>query len=86
MDAKIEIYTRDFCGFCAHAKKLLDSRKLKYKEYNIWEETGKQAEMLDRANGRTTVPQIFINDHHLGGCDDLIDAASSGELDRLINA
>lgn len=84
MAAKIEIYTRDFCGFCQHAKDLFDQRKLEYIEYNIWRETAKRDEMLARSSGRQTVPQIFINDKHLGGCDDLVAAIGSGEFDQLI--
>ncbi len=83
---EIEIYRRDLCGFCAAAERLLDSKNLPIKTIDIWKETDRKAEMVQRAGGRTSVPQIFINGRHLGGCDDLFDAERSGQLDRLLNA
>ena len=85
MSNKIEIYTRDFCGFCATAKQLLEQEGLDYQEYNIWRENDKKDEMLSRANGQTTVPQIFINDHHLGGCDDLMASLKNGTFQHLLS-
>ena len=86
MSNKIEIYTRDFCGFCATAKQLLEQEGLDYQEYNIWRENDKKDEMLSRANGQTTVPQIFIGTQHVGGCDDLYELERQGKLDRLLAA
>lgn len=84
--AAVEIYTRPMCGFCYRAKKLLDSKGVAYTEYNIWEEAGKKEEMESRAPGARTVPQIFIDDTHVGGCDDLLSAESDGRLDKLLGA
>lgn len=84
--AYVEIYTRPMCGFCYRAKKLLDSKGVRYVEYNIWEEEGKKEEMTKRASGGQTVPQIFIDDVHVGGCDDLLTAESNGSLEKLLQA
>jgi glutaredoxin 3 len=83
---KIEIYRRDFCGFCAAAERLLQSKNLPVTTIDIWKETERKAEMVQRAGGRTSVPQIFINGQHIGGCDDLFDAERSGRLDGLLTA
>ncbi|MFK7866659.1 MAG: glutaredoxin 3 [Alphaproteobacteria bacterium] len=83
MASKIEIYTRDFCGFCSHAKKMLSQRNLAFEEYNIWRDSSKKDEMLARSNGSTTVPQIFVDGTHIGGCDDLIESIQSGEFQKL---
>ncbi|MTI08660.1 MULTISPECIES: glutaredoxin 3 [Curvivirga] len=82
--ALVEIYMRPMCGFCAAAKRLLDGKGVSYTEYNIWEEDGRQAEMIQRSNGGRTVPQIFINDQHIGGCDDMMAMEKSGKLDPLL--
>lgn len=82
--AKVEVYARPMCGFCYQAKKLLDSKGVEYTEYNIWEEAGKQAEMTKRSNGGTTVPQIFIDNELVGGCDELFAAERNGSLDLLL--
>ena len=82
--AKIEIYTRDMCGFCARAKKLLKTKNIKFDEYNIWQEDNRKPEMVKRANGATSVPQIFINNDHVGGCDDLMALEKAGNLDKLL--
>ena len=82
--AKIEIYTRDMCGFCARAKRLLKNKNIKFDEYNIWQEDNHKQEMLKRANGATSVPQIFIDDDHIGGCDDLMTLEKTGNLDKLL--
>nr|WP_115937971.1 glutaredoxin 3 [Aestuariispira insulae] len=82
--ALVEVYARPMCGFCHQAKKLLDSKGIAYTEYDIWAEGQRKAEMVQRANGRTTVPQIFINDNHIGGCDDLMALERTGKLDQLL--
>ena len=82
--AHVEIYTKAFCGFCARAKRLLDTKGVAYEEYDITLGGPKRAEMLDRAPGRTTVPQIFIDDRHVGGCDDLFQLERNGQLDPLL--
>jgi len=82
--AKIEIYTRPMCGFCFRAKKLLDKKGVNYVEYDIWAESGRKQEMLKRANGRSTVPQIFVGSTHVGGCDELLAVERAGKLDNLL--
>ncbi len=84
--AKIEIYTKAFCGYCARAKALLDSKGVSYEEYDLTMGGSKRQEMLERANGRTTVPQIFIDGEHIGGSDDLGALERDGRLDALIGA
>src|SRR6187551_2527965 len=81
--AKIEIYTKFFCGYCARAKRLLESKGAAFEEYDITLGGEKRSEMLQRANGRTTVPQIFIDDRHVGGSDDLYELERNGQLDPL---
>jgi len=82
--AKVEIYTKAFCGYCFRAKRLLDAKGVDYEEYDITMGGPKRAEMIDRAHGRTTVPQIFIDDAHIGGSDDLTAAERAGRLDALL--
>ena len=82
--AKIEIYTKAFCGYCHRAKTLLDSKGAEYEEFDLTMGGPKRAEMLERANGRTTVPQIFIGDTHVGGSDDLASLERTGKLDALL--
>ncbi|MEO2039235.1 glutaredoxin 3 [Martelella sp. FLE1502] len=84
--ANIDIYTRDFCGFCARAKSLLDKKGVAYTEYNATETPDVRAKMIDRAGGRSTFPQIFIGDRHIGGCDDLYALDAAGQLDPLLAA
>lgn len=83
--ALVEIYARPMCGFCDAAKRLLKSKGVSFKEYNIWTEEGRQEEMLKRSNGGRTVPQIFINDTHIGGCDDIMSLNSAGKLDGMLS-
>ena len=84
--AQIEIYTKAWCMYCARAKKLLDGKGVSYEEHDITMGGPKRTEMLDRANGRTTVPQIFIDGRHIGGSDDLAALDREGGLDPLLNA
>lgn len=84
--ARIEIYTKFFCGYCARAKKLLESKGVQYEEHDITMGGPKRQEMLERSNGRSTVPQIFIDDRHIGGSDDLAALDRKGELDPLLAA
>ena len=69
--AKVEIYTSPLCGFCARAKSLFEQKGVKYEEIDISESMKQKELMVERSNGAQTVPQIFINDVHVGGCDDL---------------
>lgn len=84
--ATVDIYTRDFCGFCARAKSLLDKKGVAYTEFNATETPSVRATMIDRAGGRATFPQIFIDDRHIGGCDDLFALDAQGKLDPLLAA
>jgi len=80
---KVEIYSTGLCGYCTRAKMLLDKKGVDYTEYRIDELPGKRAEMVQRSQ-RTTVPQIFINDHHVGGFDDLSELDMDDELDSML--
>jgi len=82
---RIEIYTKAFCGYCVRAKRLLENKGVAFDEYDITLGGPKRAEMLQRAQGRSTVPQIFIDDRHVGGSDDLYELERSGRLDPLLN-
>jgi glutaredoxin 3 len=81
--AKIEIYTTPFCGYCAHAKGLLDSKGAAYEEMDVMMDEKKRAEMRERSK-RSTVPQIFINGQHIGGSDELAALEQAGKLDPLL--
>lgn len=83
---KIEIYSKTSCSYCYRAKRLLDSKGLAYEEYVIDYGGPKREEMIQRANGRMTVPQIFIGGRHVGGCDDLMALEARGKLDELLAA
>ena len=83
---RIEIYTKTFCPYCWRAKTLLESKGVSFHEISV-DFGGTQKEtMVQRANGRTTVPQIFIGETHVGGCDELLALERAGELDALIAA
>lgn len=80
----IVIYTKSTCPFCAKAKKLLHSKNVSFEEISIDGQSDLREEMVKRASGRTTVPQIFINDRHIGGCDDLYALEAQGKLDPIL--
>jgi glutaredoxin 3 len=80
----IEVYTTPYCPYCLAAKDLLRQKGLQFTEINIAGSPERRTEMTERANGRSTVPQIFINSAHVGGCDDLYALEESGELDPLL--
>jgi glutaredoxin 3 len=82
--AKVEIYTKDWCGYCARAKALLDSKGVAFEEYDISLGGPKRDEMLARAPGRTSVPHMFIDGRHIGGSDDLSALNREGKLDALL--
>lgn len=84
--ARVEIYTRAFCGYCTRAKRLLDAKGAEYDEVDVGMDAGKRAEMIQRASGRTTVPQIFIGGRHVGGSDDLHALEHDGKLDEMLAA
>lgn len=81
----IEIYTKSFCPYCWRAKMLLESKGVEFREISVDFGGADKEHMVQRANGRTTVPQIFIGDTHVGGCDDLMALERAGKLDPLIN-
>ncbi len=84
MSAKVEIYTWSRCPFCIRAKQLLSEKKIEFTEYCIDGDNQAREQMSLRANGRTSLPQIFINDQHIGGCDDLYDLEAEEKLDDLL--
>ncbi len=81
---KVEIYTWKMCPFCIRAKSLLDSKGVAYQEHSIDGDSFARNAMAERANGRNTVPQIFINDQAIGGCDDLFELDQTNVLDDLL--
>lgn len=82
----VEIYTSPLCGFCHAAKRLLTSKGISFSEIDVARDPRRRQEMLARANGRHTVPQIFVGDNHVGGCDELYALERSGKLDPLLAA
>ena len=81
---KIVIYTGDLCVHCDWAIELLNRKKIKFTEYNVAKDTAKRNEMLKRANGAKTVPQIFIDEHHIGGNIELQALEKDGKLNSLL--
>lgn len=86
MSPNVEIYTWSTCPFCIRAKALLDRKGVQYTEYCLDGDEPGRAKMAERANGRRSVPQIFISDQHIGGCDDIHALDRSGKLDPLLAA
>lgn len=84
--SEIEIYTWASCPFCIKAKALLDNKGVEYTEYMIQGDENARAKMAERAGGKRSVPQIFINDNHIGGCDDVHALDEEGKLDALLKA
>ena len=83
MSARVVIYTTAFCGYCLRARQLLDRKGVAYEEIRVDGDPERRREMTERS-GRRTVPQIFIGDRHVGGCDDLFALDRAGQLDPLI--
>ena len=81
---EIEIYTTPLCPYCWRAKRLLGAKGVTYTEIDLWSEPGRRPEMIERASGRTTVPQIFIDGRGIGGCDELHALEAEGQLDALL--
>jgi glutaredoxin 3 len=81
--ARVEIYTRDFCGYCTRAKALLASKGVAFDEIRAGDDADKRREMIQRSQG-ATYPQIFINGRHVGGSDDIHDLDRAGRLDALL--
>lgn len=82
----VEIYTSPLCGFCHAAKRLLNTKDVTFTEIDLSREPARRSEMLSRAGGAHTVPQIFIGEIHVGGCDDLYALERAGKLDPLLQA
>jgi len=82
----ITIYTKSWCPYCSAAKKLLSEKGVDFTEIDIEKKPEARAEMIQKARGRSTVPQIFIGEKHVGGCDDLYDLDDRGQLEPLLQA
>ena len=83
--AKVEIYTSIMCPYCSRAVRLLQSKNISFEQIDVSMSGALRQTMRSRAGGRTSVPQIFIDDEHIGGCDDLIALEFAGHLDALLN-
>jgi glutaredoxin 3 len=81
---KVTIYSGSPCSHCESAKALLKSKNISFEELDVWQDPSKAKEMLQRTNGARTIPQIFIEDHYIGGNDQLQEANRSGKLDKLL--
>tara|TARA_A100001011_G_C14242191_1_gene813745 strand:+ start:37 stop:294 length:258 start_codon:yes stop_codon:yes gene_type:complete len=81
---KVTMYTGDPCSFCDAAKALLKTKNVEIEEFDIWKDSAKAKEMLQRTNGARTIPQIFIGDKYIGGNDQLQEANRSGKLDQFL--
>jgi glutaredoxin 3 len=84
--SKVRIYTTPICPYCVRAKSLLKKKGADVEEIDVFMDHNKRSEMETKAHGRRTVPQIFIGDTHVGGCDDLYELERAGELDPLLKA
>lgn len=82
--ADVVIYTTPFCPYCSRAKRLLDSKGVTYEEIDLYMQPGRRDEMVQRAEGRTTVPQIFIDGTPVGGCDDIHALDRAGKLNPML--
>ena len=80
----VEIYTSPFCGYCHAAKRLLVQKGVSFTEYDTLADPKRKGEMVQRAHGRRTVPQIFVGETHVGGCDELMALERAGKLDPLL--
>lgn len=85
MPAQIRIYTTPICPYCYRAKALLKKKGVSYEEIDVFMDAKARSEM-EKQSGRHTVPQIFIGDRHIGGCDDLMALEAAGQLDPLLKA
>jgi glutaredoxin 3 len=84
VSARVEIYTRDYCGYCTRAKALLSSKGVAFTEYSAGDDPEKRREMIQRSHGGSTYPQVFINGRSVGGSDDILDLDRAGRLDALL--
>ncbi len=84
--SSIVVYSSMLCPFCTRAKKILTAKGASFEEIDIMVEPLRKSEMIEKSGGRISVPQIFIGDRHIGGCDDLMNLDTQGELDKLLHA
>ena len=84
MSQQVVIYSSTFCPYCVRAKMLLDKKKINYTEKNVDRDRALRPEMMQKSGGRTSVPQIWIGDHHVGGCDELFALERAGKLDDML--
>ncbi len=84
--SKITIYTSMWCPYCTMAKRLLNEKGAEFEEIDVTMNASKRAKMVERAGGRTSVPQIFVGDTHVGGCDELHALEAQGKLDPMLSA
>lgn len=84
--AQVTLYTSPLCGFCHAAKRMLNGKGVSFTEIDVAADPSKRQEMMSRANGRHTVPQIFVGDTHVGGYDDMAALEHSGKLDPMLAA
>ena len=82
--AKVEVYSTPFCPYCVRARHYLDRESIEYTNIDVSGQPELRREMFERSNGGTTVPQIFINDQSIGGCDEMFQLIRAGELDELL--
>jgi len=81
----VVIYTKAYCPYCVRAKALLNHKDIQFIELDIGQQPELRNEMIDKANGSYTVPQIFVGEQHIGGCDDMMSLEAQGKLDTLLN-
>lgn len=81
---KVTMYSTRFCPYCVRARMLLEKKGVEFNDIRVDSEPGRREEMMERANGRSSVPQIFIDDEHVGGCDDLYELEFEGVLDKKL--
>lgn len=84
--SEVTIYTKAYCPYCVRAKSVLDNKGVVYQEIRIDEQPELRPQMIERAAGRSTVPQIFIGTAHIGGCDDMLALDAAGKLDPLLKS
>jgi len=84
IQANVEIYSGDYCPYCSRAKALLKKKGASFTEYNVKTDPTQRETMMSRTNNARTIPQIFINNQHIGGCDDLYALDKAGKLDPLL--
>ncbi len=82
--SEVIVYTSTHCPYCVRAKSLLKRKEVEFTEVNVETEEGRRAEMIEKCSGLTSVPQIFINEQHIGGCDDLYALETQQKLDALL--